>query len=55
MVVDHRRPHKGDFGLFWDSYNYDAVCKPCHDSVCKRKDTGTLVKKTNIDGTPDGW
>lgn len=28
--VDHIRPHKGDLRLFWDSTNWQALCKACH-------------------------
>lgn len=30
-VVDHIVPHKGDSMLFWDTANWQALCKPCHD------------------------
>jgi 5-methylcytosine-specific restriction enzyme A len=30
-VVDHIVPHKGDHELFWDSGNWQVLCKPCHD------------------------
>jgi 5-methylcytosine-specific restriction endonuclease McrA len=31
-IVDHVVPHEGDQGLFWDTDNWQALCKPCHDS-----------------------
>lgn len=31
-VVDHIIPHQGDQKLFWDTDNWQALCKPCHDS-----------------------
>lgn len=30
-VVDHIRPHRGDPALFWDTSNWQSLCKPCHD------------------------
>ena len=30
-VVDHIVPHRGDEKLFWDKYNWQALCKACHD------------------------
>ena len=30
-VVDHRKPHRGDSGLFWDRENWQPLCKRCHD------------------------
>lgn len=29
-VVDHIVPHRGDPNLFWDSGNWQALCKDCH-------------------------
>jgi 5-methylcytosine-specific restriction protein A len=39
-VVDHRIPHKGDKQLFWDSTNWQAMSKPCHDRKTAREDGG---------------
>lgn len=30
-VVDHITPHRGDTTLFWDTSNWQALCKTCHD------------------------
>lgn len=30
-VVDHIVPHRGDMDLFWDSDNWQTMCKGCHD------------------------
>ena len=30
-VVDHIVQHKGNHELFWDSGNWQVLCKPCHD------------------------
>lgn len=35
-VVDHITPHKGDTSLFWDSDNWQPLCKPHHDSTKQR-------------------
>jgi 5-methylcytosine-specific restriction enzyme A len=43
-VVDHIVPHKEDRALFWDSDNWQSLCKPCHDSVKQREEkTGARV------------
>lgn len=39
-VVDHRIPHRGDMTLFWDSTNWQALSKPCHDRKTAREDGG---------------
>ncbi len=30
-VVDHIMPHGGDLKLFWKRWNWQALCKRCHD------------------------
>ena len=37
-VVDHVKPHRGDPVLFWDRSNWQALCKPCHDSKTMTED-----------------
>lgn len=39
-VVDHVIPHRGDYGLFWDSNNWQAMSKPCHDRKTATEDGG---------------
>lgn len=39
-VVDHIIPHKGDQKLFWDTGNWQALCKQCHDKKTAREDGG---------------
>jgi len=53
-VVDHKVPHDGNYTLFWDELNWQAVCDTCHNSVCAKKDNGIEVKKINNDGSPEG-
>jgi 5-methylcytosine-specific restriction enzyme A len=39
-IVDHVEPHKGDQTLFWDTSNWQALCKPHHDRKTAREDGG---------------
>jgi 5-methylcytosine-specific restriction protein A len=39
-VVDHIKPHKGDRALFWDSTNWQPLCKQCHDVKTATRDGG---------------
>jgi 5-methylcytosine-specific restriction protein A len=39
-VVDHIVPHKGDRSLFWDSDNWQPLCKSCHDRKTATEDGG---------------
>ena len=39
-VVDHIIPHKGDYDLFWDEDNHQALCKRCHDIKTATEDGG---------------
>lgn len=36
LVVDHIRPHRGNYQLFWDIENWQSLCKPCHDRKTAR-------------------
>ncbi len=38
-VVDHIKPHRGDQELFWDEYNWQPLCKKCHDIKTGREDS----------------
>ena len=33
LVADHKRPHRGDYVLFWAMTNLQTLCKPCHDRL----------------------
>lgn len=35
-VVDHITPHKGDSMLFWDTDNWQALCRRCHNAWKQR-------------------
>ncbi len=37
-VVDHKVAHRGDMKIFWQSENWQSLCKPCHDSHAQRRD-----------------
>lgn len=39
-VVDHIIPHKGNYNLFWDTTNHQALCKMCHDIKTAKEDGG---------------
>lgn len=39
-VVDHIIPHKNDQALFWDTANWQALCKACHDRKTATEDGG---------------
>lgn len=39
-VTDHRIPHRGDMRLFWDSSNWQAMAKECHDRKTATEDGG---------------
>ena len=40
VIVDHITPHKGDMTLFWDSGNWQPLCKACHDRKTATEDGG---------------
>lgn len=39
-IVDHIIPHKGDQKLFWDTSNWQSLCKTCHDKKTASEDGG---------------
>ncbi|WP_459061845.1 HNH endonuclease [Stenotrophomonas sp. PSU-St15] len=39
-VVDHITPHKGNQALFWDTDNWQPLCKTCHDRKTATDDGG---------------
>jgi 5-methylcytosine-specific restriction protein A len=39
-VTDHIIPHKGDYALFWDPENHQAMAKRCHDIKTATEDGG---------------
>lgn len=39
-VVDHIVPHRGDYQRFWDSSNWQPLCKRCHDRKTASEDGG---------------
>lgn len=39
-VVDHITPHKGDQGRFWDTDNWQPLCKAHHDRKTATEDGG---------------
>lgn len=47
VVTDHRIPHRGDPDLFWDSSNWQALCKTCHD-----RKTATVDRRALTEGIP---
>ena len=51
-VVDHVIPHRGDWRLFWDESNWQALCKHCHDSHKQRQEHGGYVGGCDTAGMP---
>ncbi len=35
--VDHITPHRGDMHLFWDTDNWQPLCKQCHSAKTARE------------------
>lgn len=52
-VVDHIIPHKGDQALFWDTSNWQSLCKRCHDSTKQAEERGTLRVGCTSSGVPN--
>lgn len=39
-VVDHIKPHKGNRIMFWDRFNWQALCASCHSKKTAKEDGG---------------
>jgi 5-methylcytosine-specific restriction endonuclease McrA len=42
VVVDHIEAHDGDYEKFWDSENWQSLCKRHHDSTKQRQEKKRL-------------
>ena len=52
-VVDHVIPHRGDQTLFWDSSNWQPLCKMHHDGAKQSQDKGGQGhRRVGLDGLP---
>jgi len=50
-VADHREPHNGDLGKFWNG-ELQSLCKTCHDSAKQIMELGGVVEYIGVDGWP---
>jgi len=51
-VVDHIKPHEGDYDLFWDSSNWQALCATCHSGVKRMQENHGYSQACDKDGFP---
>ncbi|MBN50048.1 MAG: HNH endonuclease [Spongiibacteraceae bacterium] len=51
-IVDHIIPHRNDMKLFWDTSNWQALCKSCHDSHKQRLEKSGVILGCDEDGIP---
>ncbi|MGI2024848.1 HNH endonuclease [Shewanella glacialipiscicola] len=51
-VVDHKTPHQGDQALFWDTNNWQPLCKLCHDSTKKIMENRGVKPGADESGKP---
>ena len=51
-VVDHVVPHRGNNELFWDSSNWQSLCKLCHDGHKQRLEKGGGITGCDLSGLP---
>lgn len=45
-LTDHIVPHRGDPELMWSSWNWQTLCKGCHDQKTAKHDGGFRGAKT---------
>ena len=51
-VVNHRKPHKGNWSLFIDPDNHESVCAPHHDTLIQREEARGYTIGSDISGRP---
>lgn len=51
-VVNHIKPHKGDWQLFSDPGNLQSVCQPCHDGAVQSYERTGRMRGCDINGHP---
>ena len=51
-IADHIIPHRGDWKLFWDTANWQPLCKHCHDAHKQRQEHGGYLGGCGTDGMP---
>jgi 5-methylcytosine-specific restriction endonuclease McrA len=51
-IVDHKTPHKGNEVIFWDESEWQALCKPCHDSTKQRLEKSGVEVGCDVNGFP---
>ena len=51
-IVDHIQAHKGNEELFFDTSNWQSLCKHCHDSIKAREEARGYAVGCDVDGLP---
>lgn len=51
-IVDHITPHRGDWRLFIDPANLQALCKQCHDGAKRAEESRGWHDQADQDGWP---
>jgi 5-methylcytosine-specific restriction protein A len=51
-VVDHIKPHDGNYALFWDQNNWQALCAPCHSRLKQQQERHGHSHAAGLDGLP---
>ena len=51
-TVDHIKPHNGDFALFWDRENWQALCPSCHSGAKRIQELHGYSQACDVNGLP---
>ena len=51
-VVDHIRPHRGDYLLWRDPDNLQSLCFTCHSGAKQREEKSGIAPGCDVSGTP---
>lgn len=51
-IVDHIRPHEGDYNLFWDQTNWQSLCPTCHSGWKRIQENKGVLSGCDVRGLP---
>jgi 5-methylcytosine-specific restriction endonuclease McrA len=51
-IVDHKKPHKGDYELFWNQDNWQGLCASCHSGIKRIQENKGHSAACDINGQP---
>ena len=51
-IVDHIKPHKNNYEMFWDQDNWESLCASCHSGIKRVQDIHGYSQACDASGVP---